>query len=299
MKTLHYAQAQDEQNAQVILFGANSTHASHAPSHQTASKVDRSLFSANFAREAENESPALSERMITGHHVYDAGNLLLPEGKLEQVKTMADYFKKIYLAKKIPLCLGGDHLVKYAGISSLFEVNPNSYVIYLDAHPDCHMTDKLYYGSILHHVLNNKPIDPKQIILTGLRQANAKEKIGYDFYDMPTIFGLDFSLHTIKEIFEKLKTIIPKGSALYFSVDLDGFDPADTPGVEQPCPGGPKVNDFIALMHLLSTHYTFSGMDITEFLPHYRQTKTHRACNDENSKRILFANSPVTAYTML
>jgi agmatinase len=267
MKKLHYAQAQDESQAQIILFSADSNHASHAPSYQTASQVDRSLFSANFAIAAENQSPSLSEKMVPGHHIYDMGQLDLPEGKLEQVEAMAQQFHNIFAKGKIPICLGGDHLVKYAGLSSLFSLKPNSYVIYLDAHPDCHMTERLYYGSILHHIFKNKLADPKQIILTGLRQANAKEKLGYDFYNMPTVFGVDFSIHSVKEIFAKIKLFIPKGSEIYFSVDLDGFDPADTPGVEQPCPGGPKVNHFLALMHLLAEDYSFIGMDITEFLP--------------------------------
>ena len=267
MAKLHYAQAVDEFSAQVILFSANSNRASHAPSHQTASNVDRAIFSAEFAIQAENESPSLSEKMIPGHHVYDSGNLVLPNKKFAQVKTIQNRFNEIYAAKKIPVCLGGDHLVKYAGISSLFEHYPDSYVVYLDAHPDSHMVERLYYGSILHHVLNNKPINPKHIILTGLRQATAKEKIGYDHYNMPTIFGLDFSLHTVKEIFEKINTFIPKGSKIYFSVDLDGFDPADTPGVEQPMPRRPESHDFLALMHLMSANYSFAGMDVTEFLP--------------------------------
>lgn len=267
MQKLHYAQAVDEASAQIILFSAHSTHASHAPSFQTVSHVDRTIFSADFAIQAENESPSLSEKMISGHHVYDAGHLALPDKKFGQVHTMIEQFCSIYHAKKVPICLGGDHLVKYAGISSLFSIFPESYVIYLDAHPDCHRVERLYYGSILHHVLKDKIVDPQKIVLTGLRQATAKEKEGYDFYQMPTVFGVDFSLYGLKEVVEKIKSFIPKGSAVYFSVDLDGFDPADTPGVEQPCPGGPKVNDFLALMHLMQKDYVFVGMDITEFLP--------------------------------
>ena len=267
MNKLHYVSAANEAAAQVVLFGANSTRASHAPSHQTASGVDRSIFSADFARDAENESPSLSEKMVLGDHVYDAGNLIMPEKKFAQVKTMFDHFDKLFNDKKIPICLGGDHLVKYAGLSALFKHHPDAYVIYLDAHPDCHMVNRLYYGSILHHVLKENKTTPNHIVLTGLRQATAKEKIGYDFYAMPTIFGLDFAMHSLKEIFETIQQMIPTGKHVYFSVDLDGFDPADTPGVEQPCPGGPKVNDFLALLHLMSTKYRFAGMDITEFLP--------------------------------
>jgi agmatinase len=267
MLKLHYAKAPTEEAAKVILFGAHSTHASHAPSHQTASGVDRSLFSADFARLAENESPSLSEKMVVGDMLFDAGNLNMPNDKNEQIITMQNFFDKVYAANKVPLCLGGDHLVKYAGLSALFQHHPDSYVIYLDAHPDCHMVDRLYYGSILHHIFKESKSTPEQIILTGLRQANEKEKMGYDFYQMPTVFGMDFSQFTMKEIFEKIQHIIPQGKSVYFSVDLDGFDPADTPGVEQPCPGGPKVNQFIALLQLMSTQYRFVGMDITEFLP--------------------------------
>jgi agmatinase len=267
MNKLHYASAANEAAAQVVIFGANSTRASHAPSHQTSSGVDRSIFSADFARDAENESPSLSEKMVFGDHVFDAGNLVMPDKKLAQVKTMFNHFDKLFNDKKIPICLGGDHLVKYAGLSALLKHQPDAYVIYLDAHPDCLMTDRLYYASILHHILKDNKTTPDHIILTGLRQATAKEKLGYDHYKMPTIFGIDFSIHSLKEIVEKIKQKIPAGKPVYFSVDLDGFDPADTPGVEQPCPGGPRVNDFLALLHLMSSHYRFVGMDITEFLP--------------------------------
>lgn len=267
MNTLHYATALTLSDAKVVLFGANSNRASHAPSHQTSSAVDRSIFSGDFAREAENESPSLSEKMVLGDHLYDAGNIPMPEKKRAQVKTIFDYYDMLFLQKKIPICLGGDHLVKYAGLSALFKHHPDAYVVYLDAHPDCHMANRLYYGSILHHILNEKLTDPSHIILTGLRQSNAKEKMGYDYYQMPTIFGIDFAMHAINDIAAKIKSLVPQGKPIYFSVDLDGFDPADTPGVEQPCPGGPKVNEFLALMHLLSPAHSFIGMDITEFLP--------------------------------
>jgi agmatinase len=266
-KKLHYAKAKNESLADIILFGANSTHASHAPSHQTTSGVDRSIFSADFARAAENESPSLSEKMVLGDHLFDAGNLDMPDEKEKQINTMLDFFNKIYGEGKIPLCLGGDHLVKYAGLKAFYKNHPDGHVIYLDAHPDCHMVERLYYGSILHHIFAENSTKPEQVMLTGLRQANAKEKKGYEHYKIPTIWGMDFSLYSLREIFEKIKSHIPKGSAVYFSVDLDGFDPADTPGVEQPCPGGPKVNDFIALLQEMASDYVFQGMDITEFLP--------------------------------
>lgn len=269
MNSLIYASCTNRDDADCILFGANTKSAGTAPTFTNASQ--REQFSADFIRHVDNKLFSLPENFKSGMLFKDDGNLVFNNHSIEdEVEIVCSTFYTILQEQKIPVCLGGDHIIKYAALKALDKVLPNQYgVIYLDAHPDCEEQPTLSYSSILYHGFQLPSLKPQQIMLTGIRQFTQKEASALCSYqpDIGIIKGSEFSSSSMDELTDKIVTQFHHLKYLYFSIDLDGLNPSCAPAVESPYPGGPYLNQLINLIHRLRQHFEFIGMDISEFIP--------------------------------
>jgi len=62
---------------------------------------------------------------------------------------------------------------------------------------------------------------------------------------------------------------IPKGRAVYVTIDADGLDPADMPGVMAPTPGGLRFHQVAPLLRAVARRHRVVGMDIVEIAPSF------------------------------
>lgn len=188
----------------------------------------------------------------------------------EETELVSSHFVTLFTQDKAAICLGGDHIIKFAALKALDQMLPGEYgVVYLDAHPDCEAQESLSYSSILHHGFKLPHLKPSQIMLTGIRQfteSEAKALIAYQ-PEIGTIMGSDFSSANMEKLAEKIIAQFNGLKYLYFSIDLDGLSPSCAPAIESPCPGGPSLNQVIYLIQHLRNHFTYVGMDISEFIP--------------------------------
>lgn len=60
---------------------------------------------------------------------------------------------------------------------------------------------------------------------------------------------------------------IPTGRAVYVTIDADGLDPADKPGVMAPTPGGLRFHQVAPLLRAVARQHRVVGMDIVEVAP--------------------------------
>lgn len=188
----------------------------------------------------------------------------------DEIQLVSSTFYTHLRNKKKPICLGGDHIIKFAALKALDEIVPEEYgVIYLDAHPDCEVQEAVSYSSILHHGFLLPSLTPRQIMLMGIRQFTESEAVALTRYqpDIGVIMGSEFACANLEMMIEKIITQFSGLKYLYFSIDLDGLNPSCAPAVESPYPGGPGVNQVIYLLHRLRNHFTYIGMDICELIP--------------------------------
>lgn len=164
--------------------------------------------------------------------------------------------------------LGGDHSITYASVKGFVKNNPGAGFIVLDAHPDLENnlnppTQEDYLITLIEEGI----LDPKKVILIGIRNADQKE-INYlksnkiNHFTMDEIYRRGF-----KEVITGVMETIKKWDSCYVSVDIDVCDPAFAPGTGWIEPGGISSRDLIFAVQRLSMLPSVKCFDIVEVAP--------------------------------
>ena len=210
------------------------------------------------------------KELLEGVKVVDDGNL-----EPKSAKDITTYTRSIVKSGKVPVAIAGDH-------PSLFTVpafGKDIKVISFDAH--CDLKDEYEDDNIvdLSTLWNGKfdarvngatwlkrlseIIDPKNILLIGVRSCDAKELAFIEESGIGYITTKD--IHENKE--EAIQKIqeLTKESKVYITLDVDVFDPSIAPGVHQPEPDGIYFAEFKKLMHAISG--SIVGFDVSCLKP--------------------------------
>lgn len=193
-------------------------------------------------------------------HLYD----------IEQV--MADieaHYLKIKKAGIIPLSVGGDHSITYPILKALGK-DQSLGLVHVDAHCD---TSGIMAGSKFHHggPFRNAALagalDPKRTIQIGIR-GRAEPYWEFSYRSGMTVVHIE-EVHEygIEAIIQKALAVIGN-EPFYLSIDVDGLDPAYTPGTGTPEIGGLRPEQVQALIRGLRGR-AIIGADVVEVAPQY------------------------------
>ena len=242
--------------ADIVLFGA--------PFDSTTSFRPGARFgSAAIRHESfglETYSP-YQDKDLTDIKVFDCGDLELSFGLPEEaLKDIEDQARKILSDGKLPILIGGEHLVTLGSVKAVFEKYPDLQIIHFDAH--CDLRDD-YLGAKLSHacVLRrcHELVGDGKIHQFCIRSGDREEFVfAKDHTDMHK-----FNFDGLQEVCEELKK---NNTPVYFTIDLDCMDPSVFCGTGTPEAGG------VSFMELLNAILTVSktnivGADINELAP--------------------------------
>ena len=242
--------------SEIVLFGAPfDGTTSFRPGTRFGSKAIRSE---SFG--IETYSP-YQDRDLDDLKVFDAGDLELCFGNTEKVlKDIEECTDRILDDKKLPVMIGGEHLVTLGTVRAFAKKYDDLHVVHFDAHTDLrddYLGEKLSHATVMRRVL--EIIGSKKLFQYGIRSG---EKAEFEFAKKNSnLTKFDFS-----NLEEDLKAL--EGKPVYFSIDLDVLDPSEFPGTGTPEAGG------VRFMELLNAILTVSklnivGFDIVELSPHY------------------------------
>ncbi|MDA8096350.1 MAG: agmatinase [Clostridia bacterium] len=199
---------------------------------------------------------------ISSVSFFDAGDLVFPLGYLEESLDRIEHVADRILGDgKIPIFLGGEHLITLPIIRSVAKHYPELVVIHLDAHADLreeYLGVRLSHATVMRRV--SEIISPSNLFQFGVRSATRDE----------IIFARDNGYMSVDEVLGGLEEVTPvlKGRPVYLSLDIDVVDPAFAPGVGTPEPGGIDSREL-----LQSVYYLYDlnvvGLDIVEVNPTY------------------------------
>jgi arginase family enzyme len=247
-----------EEKADVVIFGA--LVGKHSKSIENLRK--ESFFLEPFDL---NKRFNLFDKL----KVADIGNVHL--------KTLDDITKKvkhIFEKSKIPVMLSGGHVASYFSIKGFDE---DVKVVVFDAHCDSRNEYNDEYLEEMSYVKGIK-YDPKLNPVTWFRRSSESRNpknyftIGIREGDEFELDYLEkngiqfFTAQRMKENFDELKRKLKEfvqDSKVYISVDIDGFDPAFSPAVYHPEPGGFSYTDFVELMSVFKDS-KIVGFDVVE-----------------------------------
>ena len=241
-------------DAQIALFGApyDST-TSHRPGARFASKAMRYESSA-----LETYSP-YQNKDLEDTTVFDAGDLALPAGSPEPaLNSVENFVKRLLQDNKLPLMIGGEHLLSLGMARALLKKYDNLHVIHFDAHADLRQE---FMGQFLSHATVMRRIweltGDGRIYQFGIRSGTKEE---FAFASLHTCMR-KFNFGGLKDV-----VVLLKDKPIYFSLDLDILDPSVLPGTGAPEAGGVSFEELLQAVYDMRG-LNLVGMDINELNP--------------------------------
>ena len=216
----------DYDDASLVLFGApfDSTTSYRPGTRYGSSAIRHESFG------LETYSPYQDED-LTDYSVFDAGDLELcfgsSEAALADIEALAD---EILQNNKLPLLLGGEHLVTLGAFRAALKKYPDLHIIHFDAHTDLrndYLGAELSHACVIrrcHDLIGDGRIH-QFCIRSGEREEFRFAKQHTDLHK--------FNFDGLKEVLQKLGDV-----PVYFTIDLDCLDPSAFPGTGTPEAGG-------------------------------------------------------------
>lgn len=240
----------------IVLFGA--------PFDSTTSFRPGARFgSAAIRHESfgiETYSP-YQDKDLLDKKVFDCGDLELCFGSAEAaLADIEEQTRTILNDGKLPIMIGGEHLVTLGAVRAVFEKYPDLQIVHFDAHADLrddYLGVKLSHACVLRrcYELAGDGKIHQFCIRSGERDEFA---FAMEHTDMHK-----FSFDGLEKVCAGLSK---NNTPVYFTIDLDCLDPSVFCGTGTPEAGG------VNFMELLSAILTVSktnivGADINELAP--------------------------------
>lgn len=241
--------------ARAVLFGA--------PFDSTTSYRPGARFgSAAIRHESfgiETYSPYL-DRDLGDCAIHDAGDLELPFGApdpaLKMIETEA---ARILAAGKVPVLLGGEHLVTLGAVRAARARHPDLHILHFDAHADLRAD---YLGNPLSHACVMRRchdlLGDGRIFQFGIRSGTKEE---FAFQRAGHVRAERFAAKTLPSI------VLPPQTPVYLTVDLDVLDPAEFPGTGTPEAGGLAFETLRGVLMDVFARFNVVAFDLVELAP--------------------------------
>ena len=203
---------------------------------------------------------------------------------VEGSSHLAKVVDQVIENKRFPLILGGDHSIAMGTLAGVAKHYDNLGVIWYDAHGDLNTADSSPSGNIhgmplavslgighekLTGIHNYEPkIKPENIVIVGARSLDEGERIlieekGIKVYTMHEVDRMGMT-QVIEETVDYLKD---RTDGVHLSLDLDGLDPNDAPGVGTPVIGGLSYRESHLAMEMLHQSGMITSAEFVEVNP--------------------------------
>ncbi|MEH7108287.1 arginase [Bacillus sp. JJ1764] len=213
------------------------------------------------------------------------------ESNLRNLDLVAE--KNTLLAEKVdeaiqsgafPLVLGGDHSIAIGTLAGVAKHYKNLGVIWYDAHGDLNTAETSPSGNIhgmplavsigLGHPLltdiggYSPKIKPENVVIIGARSLDEGERIlirekGIKVYTMHEIDRMGMT----KVMEETINYLKERTDGVHLSLDLDGLDPSECPGVGTPVMGGISYRESHLAMEMLEEAKLVTSAEFVEVNP--------------------------------
>ena len=181
--------------------------------------------------------------------------------------------RAILSAGALPVVLGGDHSINIPCIRAFSDQEP-IHIVQIDAHLD--FVDERH--GVRHGHGNPMRRAAEQDHVTGLSQFGIRNvsSTAKEGYEAARAMGSDIlSVRQCRALgVQALLERVPADARLYFTIDIDGFDPSIAPGTGTPSHGGFLYYEVLELIAGLAARQPVVGIDLVEVAPDYDRDGT-------------------------
>lgn len=234
-----------------------------------------------------------------GYHVEDLGDLQVPDqpgdtaskvrmkslGEIARVNTDLCGLVAGEMGRgHFPLVIGGDHSIAIGTIKGVLQKVPKLGVIWLDAHSDVNTAETTTSGNIHGMSLAvclghgdpelvsiggaDKAVNPEHVVIIGARSIDPGEKLFLKEKGIRVFTMHDLDRYGMKAVMEEAIRIVTDGTdGVHLSLDLDGMDPVEAPGVGTPVMGGITYRECHFAMELLHESGSLVSVEVVEVNP--------------------------------
>ena len=246
------------EEAKIVLYGA--------PFDSTTSYRPGARFGPSAMRHEsfglETYSPYLNLD-LTDCVIFDVGDLELPFGDMEAALSQIEATAaQIFGDEKLPLLLGGEHLVTLGAVRAAAKKYPDLRIIQFDAHAD--LRDEYLGVSLSHACVMRRCFEllgDGKISQFGIRSGDRPEFLWAD-EGHTRLHRFDFD--GLSAVAEELSR---ENAPVYFTIDLDVLDPSVFPGTGTPEAGGVSFTELHKAMRTVTSVCNVVGCDVTELAP--------------------------------
>jgi len=247
----------DFEKSRAVLFGA--------PFDGTTSFKPGARFAPSAMREdswaIESYSPYL-DKDLEDLKLFDYGDLELPFGdKKNALGIIQNHVNEILKLDKIPIMMGGEHLVSLAPIKALSKKYDNLQIIDFDAHTDLreeYLGETLSHATVLRRIYN-------EVGRGNINQFCIRSGLKEEFEWAKKHIHLEkFTYNTLESCVRRIKE-----KPVYITIDLDVFDPCIFCGTGTPEPGGIDFHNMLEIIDTLSSLENVVGLDVVELSPKF------------------------------
>jgi agmatinase len=200
----------------------------------------------------------------------DMGNLAWAAGPYDDYCAAAsERIRHLWRQRAQVFVLGGDHGVTIPVIDAFDALGTKVHVFHIDAHLDWRAevggvprgySSPLRWAGHSPWVSGMTQVGMRQ---TGsARRSEVEAARAYGSHLFPA--GV---LHA--QGWEPVLATIPKGSPVYITIDADGIDPTEMPGVMAASPGGILYREIAPVLRRIAREHRVVGMDVVEVAPSY------------------------------
>lgn len=254
----------DYKESKIVIFGAPfDCTTSYRPGTRFASAAMRSE-----SYGIETYSP-YQDKDLEDIKVFDGGDLELPFGNAARaLEDIEAYTANILADEKIPLMIGGEHLVTLGAVRAAAKKYKGLQIIHFDAHADLrddYLGEKLSHATVIRRCWEF--VGDKSIFQFGIRSGEREEFR----WAKEHIETCKFNFDTLEETVDKLAN-----KPVYLTIDLDVLDPSVFPGTGTPEAGGVTFQELLMAVSKVAK-LNIVGLDVNELSPVYDQTGSSTA----------------------
>lgn len=234
-----------------------------------------------------------------GHDVEDVGNLYVPSREsfsiqssnlkyLQQIRQVCEelYTKVAETVERgrFPVVLGGDHGIAIGTLAGAAKHKKNLGLIWFDAHGDLNTEETSPSGNIhgmplavslgyghpdLTSIGGARPkVKPENVVIIGARDLDPGEREFIKKHQIKVFTMHEIDRLGMARVMDEAIQIVSKGTdGVHLSLDLDGLDPKEAPGVGTPVVGGMTYRESNLAMEMLAEANILTSAEFVEVNP--------------------------------